>query len=104
MYVLTALQTKHPAIIEINKMCFKFVGNDKGDKIKRKIMINDYSEYGLKMIHITSFNKSLKAIRIKKYVDAENCSKWKVFFNLELGKFGGNTVFQGNLNKRTSIT
>ena len=47
-------------------MFFKFIGNDKGDKIKRKIMINDYSEGGLKMIDIRPFNKSLKAIWIKK--------------------------------------
>ena len=68
-------------------------------------MINDYSEDGLKMIDVTSFNKSLKLSGyIKKHLDAENCSKWKVFFNLELGKFGGNTVFQGNLSKKTSIT
>ena len=104
MCVLTALQTKHQAIKEINKIFFKFIGNDKGDKIKRKIMINDCSEDGLKMIDVTSFNKFLKAIWIKKYLDAENCRKWKVFFNLEIVKFGGNTVFQGNLNKKTSIT
>ena len=100
VYILAPWQTKHHAIKEINKMFFKFLWNDKGDKIKCKIMINDYSEGGLKMIDITSFNKSLKATWIKKYLDTENCSKWKVFFNLELGKYGGNTVFQGNLNKK----
>ena len=49
-------------------------------------MINDYSEGGFKMIDITSFNKSLKTIWIKKYLDAEYCRKWKVFFNLEIVK------------------
>ena len=44
---------------------YKFLWNDKGDKIKRKIMINDYSEGGLKMIDIASFNKSLKATWIQ---------------------------------------
>ena len=38
--------------------------NDKGDKIKRNIMINDYPEGGLKMIDIYSFNRSLKAVWI----------------------------------------
>jgi len=28
---------------------------------KKKVMINDYSEGGLKMIDIASFNRSLKA-------------------------------------------
>ena len=61
-------------------------------------MINDYLEGGLKMIDITSFNKTLKATWIKEYQDTENCSKWK-----ELGKCGGKTVFQGNLNKKDIV-
>ena len=40
-------------------------------------MINDYSEGGLKMIDIASFNKSLKATWTKKYVDSGNRRKWK---------------------------
>ena len=36
-------------------------GDNKGDKIKRTEMINDYDKGGLKMIDgIQSFNKSLK--------------------------------------------
>ena len=43
--------------------CFitSLIWNDKGDKIKRKVMFNDYSEGELKMIDIASFNRSLKA-------------------------------------------
>ena len=55
---------------------------------------------GLKMIDAVSFNKSLKASWIKRYLDSENSSKWKTIFNLELGKYGGNTFFKGNLNKK----
>ena len=43
-------------------------------------MINDYSQGGLKMIDILSFNKSLKATWIKKYLDIENGDSWKFFF------------------------
>ena len=60
VYIFSPLQTNHEAIKEINTIFYKFLWNDKGDKIKRKIMINDYSEGGLKMIYIASFNKSLK--------------------------------------------
>ena len=35
-------------------------------------MINDYAEGGLKTLHIDSFNRSLKAIWIKKYLETEN--------------------------------
>ena len=51
---------------EVNKLFYTFLWNEKGDKIKRDIMINDYSNGGLKMIDIQSFNKSLKATWVKK--------------------------------------
>lgn len=66
-------------------------------------MINDYLEGGLKIIDVTSFNKSHKATWIKEYQDNENCSKWKVLFNLELGNCGGKTEFNGTLIKKISI-
>jgi len=56
-------------------------------------MINDYPNGGPKMIDVVSFNKSLKASWIKKYLDSENSSKWKTIFNLEIGKYGGNAFF-----------
>ena len=55
----------------------------KGDKIKRNVM-KCFSEGGLKTIDIESFNKSLKSSWIKKYLDPENSSSWKSFFDLEL--------------------
>lgn len=100
VYVFSPLQTNHEVIKEINKLFFNFLWNDKGDKIKHEVMINDYPNGGLKMIDVVSFNKSLKASWIKKYLDSENSSKWKTIFNLELGKYGGNAFFKGNLNKK----
>ena len=46
--------------------------------------------------------KSLKDTWMKKYLDPENRSKWKNIFNLELGKYGGNVFFKGNLNWRSA--
>ena len=40
-------------------------------------MINDYPEGGLKMIDIASFNKSLKATWIKKYLDSGTVANGK---------------------------
>lgn len=83
-------------------MFYNFLWNDKGDKIKRKVMINDYSEGGLKMIDIASFNRSLKATWIKRYLDKENCGQWKSFFDLELEKYGGEVILTGNLDIKDS--
>ena len=62
VYILTSLQTNHEAIQKINTLCYAFLWNRKGDKVKQKIMINDYPDGGLKMLDIASFNKSLKTV------------------------------------------
>ena len=48
VYILAPLQTDHKAIKEINVLFYKFLWDEKGDKIKRNVMINDFSEGGLK--------------------------------------------------------
>ena len=83
VYILAPLQTDHKAIKEINELFYKFLWDEKGDKIKN-VMIKDFSEGGLKMIDIQSFNKSLKSSWIKKYLDPENSSSWKSFFDLHV--------------------
>ena len=52
------------------------------------------------MIDIESFCKSLKATWIKKYLDEENQSKWKILFDLELEAFGGTAALTGNLDTK----
>lgn len=55
---------------------------------------NDNPDGGLKMIDIDSFSKSPRATWIKKYLDEENKSKWKVSFDIELESFGGKPSLQ----------
>ena len=99
VYILSPLPTNHRVVKEINNIFFKFLWDGKGDKIKRDVIIGNYSDGGLKMIDLYSFNKALKSTWVKKYLDPENHGKWKYFFDYELHKFGGQTVFRGNLNK-----
>ena len=47
---------------EINCILYDFLWDSKGDKIKRKEMINEYNKGGLKMVDLQSFNQSLRAI------------------------------------------
>ena len=49
VYIFSPLQTNHEAIKEINTIFYKFLWNDKGDKIKRNILINNYPEGGLRI-------------------------------------------------------
>ena len=52
-------------------------------------MINDFGAGGLKMIDISSFNKSLKITWIKEYLDNNNKGKW----NVDLKKHGCQSFF-----------
>ena len=49
------------------------------------------------MLDITSFNKALKSVWIKKYLDKSNKGKWKLFMDAEVEPLGGPTVLD-NLN------
>ena len=52
------------------------------------------------MIDIASFNKSLKATCIQKYLDPENHSQWKRLFDSDLVRYGDEAILKGNLNKK----
>ena len=100
VYILSPLSTNQRVLEEINTLFFNFLWNGKGDKIKRNTMISDYSEGGLRMIDLISFNKALKSTWVKKYLDPENHGKWKPFLDWQLQHYGGPVVFRGNLNRR----
>ena len=77
-------------------MFYHFLWNGEGDKIKRKVMINE-PEYGvLKMSDLYSFNKSLKTTRVKKYLHTTNNGIWKFIFDLYLESYGRDLIFRGN--------
>ena len=62
-------------------------------------MINYYSEGGLRMIDLISFDKALKSMWVKKYLDPKNHGKWKLFLDWQLQHYGDPVVFGGNRNR-----
>ena len=67
-----------------------------------QLPLHIFRQFKTKMIDIASFNRSLKATWIKKYLDKENCGSWKSFFDSELEKYGGEVTLTGNLNTKES--
>ena len=67
-------------------------------------MINDFGLGGLKLIDISSFNKSLKITWIKKYLDNNNKGQWKIFFDKDLKKYGCQSFFSYNLNVTDTLS
>ena len=102
MHVLSSLPTHQGALKEINSLLYDFLWDNKGNKIKRTEMINDYVKGGLKMIDIQSFNESLKMKWIQGYlhVNNDNQGKWKLFVDYSLQKYGGKIVFLSDLKQK----
>ena len=98
IHLLSPLQINSQIIKQINDLLFDFLWNSKGDKIKRNVITQNYGNGGLRMIDIKPFNKALKCVWIRKYLDESNKGKWKLFLDAELEKLGGQTVFRGNLD------
>ena len=79
VYLLSPLHSNYRVLNEINDFLYTFLWNGKGDKMKRTVMVNDFGDGGLKMIDISSFNKSLKTTWIKTYLDNSNKGNGKYF-------------------------
>ena len=71
VYILSPLPTNHNGISEIN-LVVNFLCDGRGDKIQRDIIISDYENGGLRMIHTEHINKALKSCWINKYLDTIN--------------------------------
>ena len=98
IHLLPPLQTNPQIIKQINKLFLVFLKKNKGDKIKKNVIIKNYGNGGLRMLAITSFNKALQSVWIRKYLDEDKKGKWKLFFDAEFEKLGGPTVFTGILD------
>ena len=79
---------------EIQKHIFKFIWNNKNDKIKRNIMMNNKDNGGLKVPHIHSFAKSLKLTWIKKSLNPNCKALWKTLLSDKLEKWGYSNIWQ----------
>ena len=92
--ILEECETFYKTLYRSQDIFYRFLRNSKGDKIKRTVLINDYENGGLKMVDLSSFNKSLKTTWIGKYLDTSNHGKWKEIVFLELEKHGDSLIFK----------
>ena len=75
----------------VNSAIFKFIWKQKKDKIKRRVMISDYDNGGLRAPSIDTMAKSLRLAWIPRLLSEEENSEdsWKAIPNYLLDKFGG---------------
>ena len=91
VYLFQSLTTPKHIIDTLNKILYEFLWSGKGEKIKRKTLIGDIQDGGLKMIDIPSFVKSIKLKWIGKLLDEEKAN-WKIIPTCFLNQFGENLL------------
>ena len=84
---------------EITNLMFKFIWDEKPDKIKRKVLSQDYINGGLKMLDLSKFTISLKASWIKRILDPNNKGQWKEIYLNQLKSYGKDLIFNCEINK-----
>jgi len=60
VYILSSTTSCSKSLKETNAILFKFLWDNKGDKIKLTEMIADYQNGGQKMLDVIEYKKSLK--------------------------------------------
>jgi len=95
LYITNMVGCSHDFIIEVNTMIFDFLWNGR-DKIKRKAMIADYSNGGLKMINLDSTIRTQRIMWIKRYFEGYN-HPWKIYLKSLIDSLGGECVLFGGV-------
>lgn len=94
VHLLRALPSPdHNFFKEANNIIYKFIWDNKPDKIKRSVLINDYSAGGTNLIHLESFAKSMKIFWVKKILNDTYNTEWKTLILDKIQKFGGNYIW-----------
>ena len=105
IYPLTILKTPSAEQIKhIKNSMYNFLWNNKPDKIKRKQLIQNYQNGGLRMLDIDLFINSLKCSWIKRLFENKNKGQWKLFYFNKINNFGGKLLFESSLNKNVVLT
>ena len=101
-HLFIALPTPSEVTInKLNKTFFHFIWQSKVDKIKRDILIQEYEDGGLKMIHLNHYICSLKCTWIRRLISSE--TKYKNIFEFYYTKID-NLINRGKEFARRLIT
>ena len=79
--------------IDIQNIFSRSIWNNKRDKIKRKVIMNNYEEGGLKLPHIESYCYALNMSWIQKLLDPMSHSQWKLLLLDKIEKNNGVTKY-----------
>ncbi len=93
VHLLMVLPESEEFIENIQRIFFRFIWDKGRDRIARQTMYLTREEGGLKVPNVAIFSKSLKLIWIKKLMDTNDESGWKMLFLDKIDKIGNNTLW-----------
>ena len=91
-YVSSLIVVPEWVMIEIEKITFEFLWNGK-DRIKRKIMVQDYKNGGIRMTNYRLFVKAQRISWLIRLLYGNKHMGWKMFFDYCCKSVGGKFIF-----------
>ena len=79
VHLLTSLERSETFLRDLNTELYKFLWNNKPDKIKRSVICKDTSDGGMKMVNIYAFEKALKVTWIQRCLKQPETQWHKLF-------------------------
>ena len=95
LYRASQLPLSSEIIKSANKIIYDFIWKGK-DKVKRRALINNIENGGLKMIHLESIIQSQKMSFFKRYLDPKYVADWKIVVDSLLTPVGGPYLLKCN--------
>ena len=88
---------------EIERCCYRYIWDNKNDKVKRNTIIGGYEKGGLNMIDFESYFKAIKASWVTKLM-TPGIANWKIIPLKFFSYFGENfLIFKANLDNEKSL-
>ena len=91
-YVSSLITVPKFILEEVERISFDFIWRGK-DRIKRKILYQDYEFGGLRMTNYETFIKTQRIMWLKRLIYGENYSGWKISFDYFCRSIGGRFIF-----------
>ena len=101
IYPLSVLSNPPESVLsDINSSIFKFIWDNKPERIKINRLKLPFDMGGLNIPDIFDYNRSLKAGWVKRYLDTHMQGKWEQLLKDKLQKYGNNLIFESNLTDK----
>ena len=103
VHLLMVLPAPKNFITDIQKTFFRFIWDRGKDKIKRNIMYLPKDKGGLGVPNLEIFSRTIKIIWLKKLLDDNDTSPWKMLILSKLNQYGGNYVWHCEIKQITQL-